>query len=145
MDYKIGSIVVCLADEESSEGEQGVTERRYVYLNLKHRGKPYYLTKTQNRIFVLDTERIELFPEPNAVPEYLLGRIRDYTFTPPEKNPKPTGTISVQIPTKKEGKLVFLREARDVFCDDSDEGEPTFYSLCGPRRQKVEKNRIRFF
>lgn len=116
-------------------------------------GKPYYFTKTLNRVLVVDETKIEFFDEPtDTVPEGLQGRVIDYRRTPkiPEAARK-VGFITIQVPVRGYNKTNFVQQCRDVYVDPPGAAEPGYsgptpfyYSVCGPRKLKVDRDRVHF-
>eukprot|EP00796_Vickermania_ingenoplastis_P011314 gene11314-7846_t len=116
-------------------------QRRIVYASRDNAEKPYYLTHTQNRIYVVDQTRIHYFPVRNQIPEGLVGRVEDFRLPKKAKQPKKLGYILIQVPERRFNKLEFVQQKRDVFKEKDKE---EYYTICGPRRLVVEKERVHF-
>lgn len=137
-------------------------ERRYVYSSNLCQDRPYYLTHTGNRVFVVDTSRIEYFPEPGVVPAELQGLIKDYQFDnriveeedkveeeegKEVEQPQKAGVIIIQVPEMNDNrKWVFTKEKRDVLFMESEKvnGVPLYFYLTGAKRTYVDQRNIRY-
>lgn len=160
VDKKVGTILIPVLEEQTvpenpkskDKKQPWVTasselECRYVYASEECDGKPYYLTRTQNRVFVVDQSRINFFPRRGVVPEGVLGRVKDFRQIYEKVPPKPVGLIMIQVPTRENDKITFVEQKRDVYCEekgDNGDGVPFYYTLCGTRKLKVDKERVCF-
>lgn len=183
-DVKVGSIVIyALEKEKEVQGDTEPTdyfeyffpkpvayvitdptesERRYVYSSRLCQDRPYYLTHTGNRVFVVDTSRIDYFPVPGVVPVELQDVIKDYQFDnrlveDEEKEeeeeeeeveqPQKAGIIIIQVPEMNDNrKWIFKKEKRDVMYMESEkvDGKPLYFYLTGAKRTYVDQRNIRY-
>lgn len=59
----VGTIVVNARQMDEDDVSDTIDERRLVYLKSDYKEQPYYLSKSLNKVFIFDKERIEYFPE----------------------------------------------------------------------------------
>eukprot|EP00796_Vickermania_ingenoplastis_P006292 gene6292-4528_t len=166
-DYKVGTILV-----RQPGGDNGVSSekvRHYVYAARAHDMRPYYLTATQNRIYVVDKTRVEYFPdgeEPEELRRLMAGepieeeeeepeeeeteiiedRTLPYTFSKGTERtdtgvPDPkVGTIEVPITNARDSK----KELRDVYWSEKCYEEPYYFTNTGNRIFLIDHKKINF-
>lgn len=163
-DPKVGTVLL-----GRPTGEDGVPlkkkERRYVYCSMHCQEEPYYLSKTLNRMFVVDKRRIEYFPdgiEPDSIKREMMGwpdnqealdddelielDPEEDVVLPDEK----IGTIKVQVgkggeamydpdmaDPEKEGVVI-----REVYCSKLCGGKPYYLTYTDNKIFVVDRSRI---
>lgn len=162
-DKKIGSITIYVLDGQSMEDpvKKGIAEKErcYVYASNEFDGKPYYLTRTGTRVFVVDHKKIEYFPD-GIEPEELKGKIKEYhreIWNPEDEGPyakfnpdPPTKIGYIFVHTQRrseeeEGKWVTSKEKREVYTNESAFiPEPFYFTDTGNRVIVMDKKRIRY-
>lgn len=176
-DTAVGSILVNVfdSDPESKEIEEPddyyeyffptvplkkvpfpTTKEKYlVFSGSSSQNRPYYITQSNNRVYVIDTARITFFEEKEAIPSEVVQDVEEEneeaineSSKSDEEDPVPVGTIIIQVPRKEEnGSWVFSFETREVLMskNDSSNENPLFFYFVGKRTLYVDQRKIRFY
>lgn len=75
-DPKIGTIVVSIQTGDSQDSACVKKEVRDVFASKYFADRPYYLTNTANRIYVMDKTRIQFFPNGESTLEKIASEIK---------------------------------------------------------------------
>lgn len=152
--YSIDGHDVATEDKDAIKIRDAKKVRCFVYASRTFQNAPYYLTRENTRVLVMDPKRVEFFPKPGVVPEGMEKTITNFELSEEEVQrrkeaeaaaapppPVKVGTITLQVPDcvkdeiSKKIEWTFHVELRDV-CIDREEFEEI-----ARRREEKEKEK----